>query len=77
MRAVVQRVRSARVTVGDEVVGKIGPGLVVFLGVGEDDTSDDLNYVVDKVANLRVFEDDEGKMNLSALQLGLDRKSVV
>lgn len=72
MRAVVQRVRSARVTVGDEVVGKIGPGLVVFLGVGEDDTSDDLNYVVDKVANLRVFEDDEGKMNLSALQLGLD-----
>lgn len=72
MRAVVQRVRSARVAVGDEVVGKIGPGLVVFLGVGEDDTSDDLNYVVDKVANLRVFEDDEGKMNLSALQLGLD-----
>lgn len=71
MRAVVQRVKSARVTVEDEVVGEIGPGLVVFLGVGEDDTCDDLSYLVDKVANLRVFEDDDGKMNLSALQLGL------
>jgi D-tyrosyl-tRNA(Tyr) deacylase len=71
MRAVVQRVRSARVTVEDEVVGEIGPGLVVFLGVGEDDTSDDLSYLVDKVANLRIFEDDDGKMNYSALQLNL------
>lgn len=71
MRAVVQRVKSARVTVEDEVVGEIGPGLVVFLGVGEDDTCDDLSYLVDKVANLRIFEDDDGKMNLSALQLGL------
>ncbi|HHX27034.1 MAG TPA: D-tyrosyl-tRNA(Tyr) deacylase [Firmicutes bacterium] len=71
MRAVVQRVKSARVTVEDEVVGEIGPGLVVFLGVGEDDTCDDVSYLVDKVANLRIFEDDDGKMNLSALQLGL------
>jgi len=71
MRAVVQRVRSARVTVHDEIVGEIGPGLVVFLGVGEDDTCDDLNYLVDKVANLRIFEDDGGKMNLSVLQLNL------
>lgn len=71
MRAVVQRVKSARVTVEDEVVGDIGPGLVVFFGVGEDDTCDDLSYLVDKVANLRIFEDDDGKMNLSALQLNL------
>ncbi len=71
MRAVVQRVKSARVTVEDEVVGDIGPGLVVFLGVGEDDTCDDLSYLVDKVANLWIFEDDDGKMNLSALQLNL------
>ena len=71
VRAVVQRVKSARVTVEDEVVGEIGPGLVVFLGVGEDDTCDDVSYLVDKVANLRIFEDDDGKMNLSALQLGL------
>ena len=71
MRAVVQRVKSARVTVQNETIGEIGPGLVVFLGVGEDDTEDDLNYLVDKVANLRIFEDDEGKMNLSAIQLNL------
>lgn len=71
MRAVVQRVKSARVTVEDEIVGEIGPGLVVFLGVGEDDTCDDISYLVDKVANLRIFEDDDGKMNLSALQLNL------
>ena len=71
MRAVVQRVKSARVTVEDEIVGEIGPGLVVFLGVGEDDTCDDISYLVDKVANLRIFEDDDGKMNLSALQLDL------
>ena len=71
MRAVVQRVKSARVTVEDEIVGEIGPGLVVFLGVGDDDTCDDISYLVDKVANLRIFEDDDGKMNLSALQLDL------
>jgi D-tyrosyl-tRNA(Tyr) deacylase len=71
MRAVVQRVKSARVTVGNEVVGEIGPGLVVFLGVGEDDTCDDLRYLADKVANLRIFDDDDGKMNLSALELNL------
>ncbi|HXL04209.1 MAG TPA: D-aminoacyl-tRNA deacylase [Bacillota bacterium] len=71
MRAVVQRVKSAKVTVQDEIVGEIGPGLVVFLGVGEDDSLDDLRYLVDKVANLRIFEDDSGKMNLSVLQLNL------
>ncbi|NLA07244.1 MAG: D-tyrosyl-tRNA(Tyr) deacylase, partial [Firmicutes bacterium] len=71
MRAVVQRVKSAKVTVQDEIVGEIGPGLVVFLGVGEDDSLDGLRYLVDKVANLRIFEDDSGKMNLSVLQLNL------
>lgn len=72
MRAVVQRVRSAKVTVGDEIVGEIGPGLVVFLGVGEEDTEDDLDYLVDKVSNLRIFEDGDGKMNLSVMQLNLE-----
>jgi D-tyrosyl-tRNA(Tyr) deacylase len=71
MRAIVQRVKSAKVTVQDKIVGEIGPGLVVFLGVGEDDTEDDLSYLVDKVTNLRIFEDDDGKMNLSVMRLGL------
>ncbi|NLS45059.1 MAG: D-tyrosyl-tRNA(Tyr) deacylase [Firmicutes bacterium] len=72
MRAVVQRVKCAKVTIRGETVGKIGPGLVVFLGVGENDTNDDLDYLVEKVANLRIFEDKDGKMNLSVLQLGLE-----
>jgi len=71
MRAVVQRARSARVMVDGETIGAIGPGLVVFLGVGRDDTQEDLDYLVDKLANLRIFEDEAGKMNLSALDLSL------
>jgi D-tyrosyl-tRNA(Tyr) deacylase len=65
VRAVVQRVSSARVEIEGEVVGQIGEGLLVLLGAGEEDTDRDLDYTVHKVASLRIFEDDEGKMNLS------------
>jgi len=70
MRAVVQRVSRAKVTVGDRVTGAIGPGLLVLLGAGRGDTEADLAYIVDKVANLRIFADDAGKMNRSVLDVG-------
>jgi len=72
MRAVVQRVSEARVEVGGKVVGHIGRGLLVLLGVGQDDSVEDLQYMVDKIVNLRIFEDDNGKMNLSLLDVGGD-----
>lgn len=65
MRAVAQRVVSSSVKVGDRLTGEIGKGLMVLLGISEDDTLSDIDYMVDKIANLRIFEDDEGKMNLS------------
>ncbi len=65
MRAVVQRVRSGSVTVDGNVTGQIGKGFVVLLGVGKADTEKDADYIADKVTNLRVFEDENGKMNLS------------
>ena len=64
MRAVVQRVRSASVTVDEAVVGRIDAGFLVLLGVMVGDTDTDLSYIVDKVANLRVFPDAEGRMNV-------------
>jgi D-tyrosyl-tRNA(Tyr) deacylase len=70
MRAVVERVSRARVTVAGETVGQIGCGLLVLLGVSNRDTASDANYLVEKVANLRVFDDDDGKMNLSLLDTG-------
>ena len=70
MRAVIQRVRSASVSVDEEVVGRIGRGLVVLLGVGLNDTEREAAWLADKTANLRIFEDDEGKMNLSLLDVG-------
>ncbi|WP_438318245.1 D-aminoacyl-tRNA deacylase [Candidatus Caldatribacterium sp. SIUC1] len=65
MRAVIQRVRSASVRVDGRVVGAIERGLLVFLGVGKDDTEKDLEFMVWKIPRLRVFEDPQGKMNLN------------
>lgn len=67
MRAVVQRVTQACVTVDNEVVGEIGNGMLVLLGIGEDDTDKDLDYLVEKVLGLRIFQDEKDKMNLSIL----------
>ncbi len=67
MRAVLQRVRSASVTVDGAVTGEIGPGLLVLLGVGTGDTEKDLDWMVEKIAMLRIFEDADGKMNRSVL----------
>jgi D-aminoacyl-tRNA deacylase len=65
MRAVVQRVSRARVSVGEEVVGKIGPGLLVLLGVAKSDNVAQAEYLAAKITGLRVFNDENGKMNLS------------
>lgn len=70
MRAVIQRVKQASVRVGSEVVGAIGPGLVVLLGVKSDDSEAEARWLAHKVAHLRVFADEQGKMNLSALDVG-------
>ena len=70
MRAVVQRVREAKVKVEDQVVGEIGEGLLVFLGVGEEDRSKDGEYLANKITNLRIFPDEKGLMNLSLLDTG-------
>jgi D-aminoacyl-tRNA deacylase len=70
MRAVVQRVSRAKVTVGDEVTGEIGNGLLVLLGVAQEDNEAAADYLVDKVVGLRVFEDVDGKMNLSVADVG-------
>ncbi len=70
MRAVVQRVREASVTVGAERVGTIGPGLLALVGVGQDDSDNDVIYLVDKLQNLRVFPDAAGKLNLSVKDSG-------
>lgn len=70
MRAVVQRVSKSSVTVDENVVGKIQKGLMVLLGVEDGDTSKDVDYMVDKIVNLRIFEDEEEKMNLSLKDVG-------
>lgn len=69
MRAVIQRVKYAKVIINNEEVSKINSGLVVFVGIAEDDTPEDIDYLANKIVNLRIFEDDEGKMNLSSLAL--------
>jgi D-aminoacyl-tRNA deacylase len=70
MRAVVQRVSRAKVTVNGWITGEIGLGLLVLLGVGHPDTEVDVNYLADKVVGLRVFEDEDGKMNRSVRDVG-------
>ena len=69
MRVVVQRVKSASVTVDGKLISEVGKGLLVFHGVAQEDTSADLDYLTNKVAHLRVFEDDEGRMNRSLLEI--------
>jgi D-aminoacyl-tRNA deacylase len=69
MRAVVQRVTRAQVIVRGEVTGKISPGIVVLVAVGNDDTRSDADYLVEKIVGLRIFEDDSGKMNLSVVDI--------
>jgi D-aminoacyl-tRNA deacylase len=70
VRAVVQRVTEARVSIGERVVGEIGPGLLVLLGVSVEDGPDQARWMADKIANLRIFSDDEGKMNRSLVESG-------
>ncbi|HWJ48447.1 MAG TPA: D-aminoacyl-tRNA deacylase [Candidatus Udaeobacter sp.] len=70
MRAVVQRVSRAKVTVNGWIAGEIGMGLLVLLGVGQEDTEADVNYVAEKIAGLRIFGDQDGKMNRSVLDVG-------
>jgi D-aminoacyl-tRNA deacylase len=70
MRAVLQRVSSASVSVDGQVVGRIGRGLLVYLGVAAGDQTADIDYIVSKIKDLRVFADDEGKMNLSIGDIG-------
>jgi D-tyrosyl-tRNA(Tyr) deacylase len=70
MRAVVQRVSHCTVTVGGETIGRIGAGLLVLLGIRAADSAKDADYLAEKVANLRVFADGAGKMNLSVREIG-------
>lgn len=70
MRAVVQRVSRARVTINGEVAGEIGPGLLVLIGVAQQDAPTDASYLAEKISGLRIFEDDAGKMNLSVVESG-------
>ena len=70
MRVVIQRVKSAFITVGSETTGKIGKGLLVLLGVAISDNIDDAEYLADKTVNLRIFEDENQKMNRSLLDTG-------
>ena len=69
MKAVIQRVSRASVKVDDRIIGEIRQGLAVFLGVAQGDTAQDIDYLVEKIVNLRIFADAEGKFNLSALDI--------
>ena len=70
MRVVLQRVGSAHVRVDDAEVGRIGPGLLIFVGVGKEDSSEDVDYMVGKIRDLRIFDDDDGRMNRSVTETG-------
>jgi D-tyrosyl-tRNA(Tyr) deacylase len=69
MRAVVQRVTRARVTVDEQVVGQVEQGLVVLLGIARDDSEGDADYLASKIASLRIFDDEDGKMNRSVMDI--------
>jgi len=70
MRALIQRVDGASITVGQKEICRIDQGVLVLLGVGRNDTKEDAEYLLDKIIHLRIFEDDNGKMNLSLLETG-------
>jgi D-tyrosyl-tRNA(Tyr) deacylase len=70
MRIVLQRVRQARVSVNDRAIAEIGPGLVLLVGIGPTDGEEQARYLADKIANLRIFEDQAGKINRSLLDVG-------
>jgi D-aminoacyl-tRNA deacylase len=70
MRAVLQRVKNASVTVDGITIGAISHGLLVYLGVGRDDSKSEAEWLAEKISNLRIFEDPEGKMNLSVIDVG-------
>jgi len=70
MKFVIQRVKEARVAVDERVTGRIGKGALVFIGIEKDDTIKEIGYFVRKIAELRMFEDDSGKMNLAAAEVG-------
>lgn len=70
MRAVVQRVKSSSVVVDNEIIGNIGNGLLVLLGVAKTDKSEDAEYLAEKIVNLRIFEDENSKMNRSLIDIG-------
>jgi len=70
MRIVLQRVSHARVSVGEQTIAQIGPGLVLLVGVGPSDHEDQARYLAEKIAHLRIFEDQAGKMNRSLLEVG-------
>jgi len=72
MRSVIQRVSRAKVTVDGEITGEIGKGILVLLGVANEDSEKEASYLLDKIVNLRIFEDADGKMNLSLLDIDGD-----
>jgi len=70
MRAVIQRVKNATVSVDNDIVGSIGEGLLLFLGIAKGDNEKDIKFIADKAVNLRIFEDENGKMNNSLIDVG-------
>jgi D-tyrosyl-tRNA(Tyr) deacylase len=72
MKAVIQRVEKCSVKVSGQLTGEIDRGLLAYIGIGKDDTETDIDYLADKISNLRIFDDADGKMNLSVLDLNLE-----